>query len=163
MHYSNMDMEDFEKRLENIPKPGGEVKPPVDMKLALVNAQRSATLGIWFVAVPCYFLFCVFMKYYFHVNLGLFDTMVDMMADLDKNPVMKWFSPILLVGLPLVGVALNGVAVCHFSLIPSEKILQVSIKLRWLNIVVLLLSLGLVCIFIGYVIIENIHHKTMAL
>ena len=154
-------MEDFEKKLEKMAKPPGSVKPPVEIKLAIVNAQRSATLGIWFIAVPCYFLFCVFMKYYFHVNLGLFDTMVEMMSEMDKNPNMKWLSPILLVGLPLIGVALNGLAICHFSLKPDEKFFQISIKLRWLNILVLALSLGLVCIFIGYAIIENIHHKTI--
>ena len=156
-------MEDFEKRLENMAKPAGSVQPPKEIKLAIVNAQSSATLGIWFVAVPCYFLFCVFMKYYFHINLGLFDTMVEMMSDLDKNPTMKWLSPILLMGLPLVGVALNGLSICHFSFQPDEKIFQISIKLRWLNIIVLLLSLGLICIFIGYVVIENIHHKTIQL
>jgi hypothetical protein len=85
------------------------------------------------------------------------------MSDMDKNPTMKWLSPILLVGLPLVGVALNGLAICHFSLKPDENIFQISIKLRWLNIVVLLVSLGLVCIFLGYIIIENIHHKTIQL
>ena len=153
-------MEGFEKKLDRMTIPSGSVKPPLEIKLAIVNAQRSAVLGIWFVAVPCYFLFCVFMKYYFHINLGLFDTMVEMMSDLDKNPIMKWLSPILLVGLPLLGITINGLALCHFSYKPEEEIFLISVKLRWLNIAVLLLSLALICIFMGYVVVESIHHNT---
>jgi hypothetical protein len=161
MHYN--DMEDFEKKLESMTKPAGLVQPPREVKMAIISAKRSATMGIWFTAIPCYFLFCVFMKYYFHINLGLFDAMTGLMLDLEKNQAMKWLSPIMLIGLPLVGVALNCLSICHFSLQPEEKLIQISIKLRWLNILVLVLSLGLVFLFVGYMIIENVHHKTIQL
>ena len=149
----------FEKKMKNLAKPGvDDVKPPAEIKLAIVNAQRSAAIGIWFIVIPCYFLFCVFMKYYFHINLGLFDAMIELMSDLDKNPMMKFLSPVLIVGLPLVGVVLNALAITHFSFVPATKILQISIKLRWLNLVVLVASLVLVSIFMLYVIVENLHH-----
>ncbi|MBI1768912.1 MAG: hypothetical protein HY015_09610 [Bacteroidetes bacterium] len=157
-----MSVEDFEKKLENMGKP--EVKsvpPPMEIKLAIVNSQRSAALGIWFIVVPCYFLFCVFMKYYFHFNLGLFDTFIELMASLDKTPGMKFISPILLVGLPLAGIVLNVLAICHFSFDSTDKTLKISIKLRWLNIAILILSLALVGIFMGYAFVENIHHQNL--
>jgi hypothetical protein len=154
-----MNPEDFEKKMENLKMPGTEaLRSPMETKLAIVGAQRSAAMGIWFIAIPCYFLFCVFMKYYFHINLGIFDTMVEMMSDLDKNPTMRFLSPILMVGLPLVGIVLNALAITHFAYLPSSRVLQVSIKVRWVNLAILLLSLGLVAIFVLYAIVENLHH-----
>jgi hypothetical protein len=151
---------DFEKKMENLVTPRAEdVKPPVEIKLTVVNASRSAAIGIWFIAIPGYFLFCVFMKYYFHVNLGIFDTMVELMSDLDKHPLMKFLSPILLVGLPVTGIILNALAITHFSFDRISGILHISIKLRWINLAVLVVSLGLVAVFMLYVIVENIHHS----
>lgn len=157
---ANMNADEFEKHMENLQKPGADsVKPSIDIKLAVVNPQRSAAIGVWFIAVPCYFLFCIFMKYYFHFNIGIFDIIVEMMSDLDKNPNMWFLSPLLIVVLPLVGVVLNALAITHFSYAPVSRILQISIKLRWMNVLVLLVSLSLVSIFILYAIIENIHHS----
>jgi lantibiotic transport system permease protein len=154
-----MNPEHFEKKMENLTLPKADgVNPPVEIKLTIVNAQRSAALGIWFIAIPCYLLFCVFMKYYFHINLGLFDAMIGLMSDLDKNPVMKFLTPVLVVGLPLAGVVLNALAITHFSYTASTKTVQISIKLRWINLAVLVISLVLVSLFILYVIVENIHH-----
>lgn len=151
--------EDFEKKLSDLKKPSvEEIKPPREIKLAVVNAQRSAAIGAWFVAVPCYFLFCVVMKYYFHLHIGLFNTMIEMMSQLDKSPAMRVLSPILLVGLPVTGVVLNALAIMHFSFVPATRSLLITIKLRWINLVVMSVSLCLVAIFLLYAIVENIHH-----
>ncbi len=153
-------MEDFEKKLEDMAKPTGAVKPPVEIKLAIINAQRSAVLGIWFIIVPCYFLLCVFMYYYFHVEFGIFGSMFEMLLMLDKDPYMWILGPILLIGLPLISIILNALAITHFSFDRNEKILAISIKFRWMNIILLLISFAIVCAFIGYAFVENIQYKT---
>jgi hypothetical protein len=51
-----MSPKDFENKMKELKTPRTEgVKPPEGMKLAIVNAQRSATAGASFV--PCLFYF----------------------------------------------------------------------------------------------------------
>src|SRR5689334_13069790 len=155
-----MEKDEFEKKMEGLKTPGVEnISHYRELKLMLVSAKKSAAIGFWFILIPVYFLFCVFMKYYFHVNLHIFDVMVDLMTELDKTPGMKYFSPLLLVGLPLIGIVLNALAILHFKYEKSWKEVQVTIKLRWFNILIIAISAFLVCTFIMYVFIENIHHS----
>ena len=141
-------------------KPAGAIKAPIEIKLAIVNAQRSAVLGLWFILVPCYFLFCVFMFYYFHLEYGVFGSIFELFSILDKDPNMWLLGPILLIGLPLVAILLNALAITHFSFDRSQQTLGITLKLRWFNLAILLLSIAIVGVFITYAIVENIHHQS---
>lgn len=152
-----MENDDIRKKLESVTPP--EFSATVHehhLKLALVSAERSAALGVWLVAVPAFFLACVFMKYYFHVNLHLIDVFEEMVSDLDKTPFL---TPILLVAAPLVGFVLNILAVLFVSFDTKQREVVLRIKLRWLNLLLALVSIGIVSIFILYAFIENIHHN----
>lgn len=80
------------------------------------------------------------------------------MASLDKDPLWKWVSPMLLVGFPLIGVALNFLAITHIQFDGAKKELIATFKLRWLNIFLLLLSLLIVAVFFLYILTENLTH-----
>ena len=129
-----------------------------ELKMTLLGAKRTAAIGVWLIVTPAFLIFCIFMKYYFGVNMHLFDVVVEMFLDLGRDPFMEWFSPILLL-LPLVGVVLNALAITHFGLDSRRKELLITIKLRWWNILLIVVSAAIVGLFVGYVFIENIHHK----
>jgi lantibiotic transport system permease protein len=150
-------MKDFEKQLENMAKPLGAVESPNEIKLAIVNAQRSATLGIWFIIVPCYFLFCAFLFYFFHLDHGFFGSIFVLLSMLENKA--QWMAPIVLVGLPLISFVLNALAISHFSVDRADGMIYVNIRLRWLNIVILLVRIAIVSLFIAYAFILNIHVK----
>jgi hypothetical protein len=151
-------MKDFEQKLENMTKPTGLIKPPLEIKLAIVNAQRSAVLGIWFIIAPCYFLLCAFIFYFFHLNYGVFGSIFVLLSKFESNIV--WLvEPIILVGLPLVSIILNSLAITHFSFDRSERMIRLNIKLRWFNLTILLLSILIVSLFIAYAFVLNIHVK----
>ena len=157
-----MEKDEFEKKMESLETPGvDQINHYKELKLMMLSAKKSAAIGFWFLAVPCYFLFCVFMKYYFHVNLHLFDVFIEMMSDLDKAPGMKFLSPLLLVGLPLVAIVLNGLAIVHFSYEKSWKEINLTIRLKWKNILIILICVVLVGTFLLYAIIENVHHAAV--
>ena len=151
-------MEDFETKLENMTKPDREVKPPIEVKLAIVNAQRSAVLGVWFTLIPCYFLFCAVMFYFFHLDYGVFGSIFALFSMLEKN-TMWLVGPVILVGLPLISIILNALAITHFSFDRANRMLRLNIKLRWFNIINLLLSIAIVRLFIGYAFALNIQVK----
>jgi hypothetical protein len=151
-------MEDFEKKLENLTKPDGDVKPPLEIKLAIVNAQRSAVLGVWFTVIPCYFLFCAFMFYFFHLDYGVLGSIFVLFSMLEKNS-MWLVGPVILVALPLISIIFNALAITHFSFDRADRMLRLNIKLRWFNIVILLLSLAIVSLFVAYAFALNIQVK----
>lgn len=150
-----MNEEDFEKKMEGLKAPQVNPAPPLELKLAILNADRSAAIGIWFIIVPYFFLACIAMKYFFHFNLGFLDIFEDAMSSLDKNPGTWWISPVLLVGLPITGIIMNALAITHFRWEKSTQLITVSVKLRWYNLVILFFSLAVVAVFILYLIVEN--------
>ena len=155
-----MENENFKKRLESLGIPETDnVTAPDKLKITLFSAKKTAALGVWLIAIPAYFLFCVFMKYYFHYDLHLFDIVIEMIASLDKKPGFHFLSPLLLVGLPLICVVLNLLAIIHFNYDELKKELLVSIKIKWLNIFLIFISLAMAAVFLLYAIIENANHS----
>ena len=90
------DQEEFLKRMENLKVPDVNPSQHQDMvKMAIMNAGRSAALGLWLVIVPCYFLLCVFM-------VGVRQRSAWLMSNAVKT------------GVPVVGVIMLLVAVLKF-------------------------------------------------
>lgn len=155
-----MENDSFEKKLKEISIPDtGKINPPAELKMTLLSAKKTTAIGIWLIAIPVYFLFCVFMKYYLHINLHVFDIIIDTMASIDRQSGFHYLSPLLLVGLPLLNVLLNSLAITHFNYIKINKELSISIKIKWKNIFLITISLAIAGIFLLYAIFENAHHN----
>lgn len=146
---------DIEKKLESMNLPDPDIKTNEPVKIMLLQAKKSAAVGVWLVAVPLFFLFCITMKYFFMIHLHFADVFEEVVSSLDKSVGTKWISPLLFVGFPLIGILLNLLAIMHFEFNKIKKYLVVTIKIKWFNIFILLLSGGVVCIFFLYVITEN--------
>ena len=156
--------DEFLKKMENLNVP--EVNPtghPQMVKMAIMNAERSAALGVWLVAVPCYCLACVFMYYFFNrQGVSWFGAMFKLAEGLDKTPGIDFMAPIVLVVLPIVCIIINALAITHVryekhaSGKAGAKEFEISIKLKTWNIVLILVSMAIVFTFIAYVMAENI-------
>ena len=154
-----MNPEEFEKKMSEMKTPGADsIKQPLEIKLAILNAQHSAALGVWFIVVPCFFIACVFMKYMIHVRLGLLDTFEEMISTLDKNPRTWWIQPVLLVGLPIVSIVINTLSITHFKWDSHTRSFLITLKVRWVNIIILVISAGIVSLFLFYLVTENFQH-----
>lgn len=162
-----MDEQDkFLKQMENLQVP--VIEPPTHqkkVKMAIMNAERSATLGVWLIIVPCYFLLCVCMYYCFHVHMSWLQAMFNMMLNTQNNVWLRILSPILFIALPTVSVIINALAVIHVGARPIDankskvKEYSITIKIKIWNIVLLLLSLAIAFTFIAYIITLNITVK----
>lgn len=170
MNYNSNEMneqDEFLKQMENLQVPG--IDPPSHqktVKMAIMNAERSAALGVWLIIVPCYFLFCVFMYYYSHMQSSWFGAMLKLMTGLlaDK-PYMDFLAPVILVVLPIICIIINALAIIHVNtrqLSPDKQKVRefsITIKVKLWNIVLILLSLAVVFTFIAFVMTENISIK----
>ncbi len=155
-----MNENEFEKQMENLKTPQADTSTHQQiLKITLLNAKKSSRLAIVFIIIPCLFLFGVFVKYLLGIDFKIFSSLEDEMAALDKISYLRWLSPLLLVGLPLTGIVINLLAITHFYWDKMKKELIITIKYRLINIILLLISIGIVCIFILYAIVENAGHR----
>jgi hypothetical protein len=153
----------FLQQMENLKVP--DVNPSQHqntVKMAIMNAERSAALGVWLVAVPCYFLLCVFMFYFFHLRMGWFAAMFTLMSGLAKTPFIDFLGPIVLFFLPIICIIINLLSILHVQVQQIDpnrrkvKELRITLKIKRWNILLILLSLAIVFVFISYVMTESI-------
>ena len=151
-----MEENDFLKRMENLKKPDVQAEASRrQIKLALMSAKKSAAWGVWLLIVPVFFLTCVVVKELFHWKIGIADRFIEWMAGLGKETVTEWVSPVLFVLLPALCVVANLLAIMHFVYDKATKELIVTIKLKWLNLLLALLGLAILGIVLLYGISEN--------
>jgi len=157
-----MNENEFEKQMENLKTPQADTSTHQQiLKITLLNAKKSSRLAIVFIIIPCLFLFGVFVKYLLGIDFKIFSSLEDEMAALDKISYLRWLSPLLLAGLPLAGIVINLLAISHFYWDKMKKELIITIKYRLINIILLLISIAIVCIFILYAIAENAGHRVI--
>ena len=154
-----MEEDEFINKMDNLEKPGFSSKQPDKrLKLAIINSKKSASIGVWFLVAPCYFLLMIFMKYYFNINLHIIDIFEDFIASMDKSPITKFISPLFFVVLPITGIVINLLSIIYFEYDKERKQINISVKLKSLNILLIILSTVVVSIFALYLVTENIHH-----
>jgi uncharacterized membrane protein YwaF len=150
-----MDEEKLIKKLEGIQRPDlSSATHQRQLKLVLVSAQRSSWIGILLVALPCLFLFGVILKYGFGVGSHLFSALEEKMADIDRS-FFRFVPPLLLVGGPLIALALNLLAILHFRVEPSRRELQVTVKLKIINLLIIGICLFILGTIFMYLVAEN--------
>lgn len=160
------DKEEFLKQMENLKVP--QINPAEhqkSVKMAIMNAERSAVLGVWLIVVPCYFLLCVYIYYLFHLRGSWFGAMFTLMANFGKAPYLDLLGPVLLFVLPLVCIVINTLAIIHVQVLrpwpdkPKAKEVSFTIKIKLWNILLILVSVIIVFVFLNYVMTENISIK----
>ncbi len=153
-----MENDDFIKKLEHLDKPNvGETQHRDAIKLTVLGAKKSAALGVWLVAVPAFFLFCIFMKYMIFKSKGTsIDVFEEMLSTWDKNPTSWFIAPMAFIGFPLLALVLNILAVTHYSFDKNRKELSVQFKFTWYNWLILLTALAIIGVFASYLISDFI-------
>ena len=143
------------KDLEQMGVPDPSIGPNAPLKIALTSAKKSAAIGVWLVAVPIFFLCAIVMKYFFHVNLHLIDVFEEMMAHLDKDSSTKWITPVFFVLLPLAGIVLNVLAIAHVEYRRTLRQFIITVKLKYVNMLICLVSLAVVGIVLLHAIMDR--------
>jgi len=159
------DKEEFLKQMENLQVPDIDpAKHSKMVKMAIMNSERSAVLGVWLVIVPCYFLLCVCMYYCSHprMHTSWFTSMYTLINNLDEASYINFLAPIVLLVLPIVAIVINALAITHVGhqkIGPGNgdvKEFNITIKVKPRNLVLIVISLVIIGIFMTYVLTENI-------
>lgn len=157
------DKNEFLKEMDNLQVPAADPSAHHQngVKMAIMNANRSAALGAWLIAVPCYFLFCVFVYYYSHGHSNWFEAMFSTAVAMDSSPWIDFLAPIVLIILPIVCMVINVLAITHVQYqqvgeAHKYKEFSFTIRIRWWNVLLIAFSIAIITAFIAFAMTENI-------
>ncbi len=157
-----MDEKEFMSQMENLKKPEIQVSASQrQIRLALLSTKKTAWWGVWILMIPIFFFCCVAIKYLFGWNWGVSNNFIEWMAKLDQQKSTGWITPALFVLLPGISAIINLLAIMHFTYDKLVNQLIVTIKLRWLNIILALVSIAVIAFVLFYAITENAHHRAI--
>ena len=144
----------LEHQLENIDVP--EVTPlyhQQQLKLTILNAKKSATISLWLLIVPFVVLFGGFMQSAFHIMLPPWSWLVK------YSPLMPlWlrlgiFVSVVII-IPLIAVFINVLGVLWFKYDKAEHVLQIAVRMRRTNVIIITIAAILALLFIGHTITQ---------
>ena len=152
-----MENEEFSQKLQKMHRPQIETAiHQLQLKITLLNAKRSAGIGIILVIIPCLFLLAVLLKHFLHINLPSFSAVEEWMVDKNHNVFIKMLIPLLLIGAPFIALIFNLLAILHFNFEKKVKELIITVKLKWINIILSLICLLILFCFFLYAVGENL-------
>ena len=150
-----MDEKELIKKLEGVERPElSSAAQQRQLKLFLVSAKRSSWIGILLIAAPCLFLFGVILKYWFRFSIPTLNWFEEEMVRIDHS-FFRFVPPLILVAGPLVALALNLLAIMHFHFDRARRELQVTVKIRILNLLIAAVCFIILAIIFMYVVGEN--------
>jgi hypothetical protein len=140
---------DFENMLNRIQTPEPEkIMQHHELKIPLLSYRKSSKAGLWLLLVPLVAAITTFLKMELGVKSGYLDLIRKFFSAIDNNLVLTYFIPIIFIGLPLIAMIINVLAICHFQQNKKVKELIITIKYRPLNIAIFLISFALLVFFL---------------
>src|SRR5688572_29375759 len=155
-----MEEKDFLYKMENLKKP--EINADASrrqIRLAIMNSKKSAAWGIWLLLIPLLFFKSFIIKEIFNWDLGIFNTISEWMSALDK--AAPWSSPIIFILLPGIAALVNMLAIMHFVYDRTTREFIVSIKMKWLNIFLVMISAFILSVIAVFVVVDNVAERTI--
>jgi len=153
---------DIEKIMENLKPPTIDVNQHQrEFRITLLNTKKSAIAGAILLILPFLFLSGVILKHYLHIDLWLLTSVYEWIGDLDRqygdNSIINWIIRILLLFGPLIAIGVNLLSITHIRYEKAVKEIVLSFKLRWQNILIMLICTIIFSIFFLYIILENLN------
>ena len=147
-------MDDLEKKLENLSTPQiSNITHQRQLKLSILNARKSGQVGIFMLAIPFSILFSALLETLFKVALPPWSWLKM------YNPTFPvWLRVsifvIIVIVLPLTALIINILSVVWFQYDRTQKVLQISIKFKTINTIIIVVSGLLAFLFIGHTIAD---------
>ncbi len=156
----NNEKDKTEELMENLQQPVVDVSAHRrEFRLTLLNTKRSAVFGIALLILPLLFLSGVVLKHYLHIDFGIFTSVYVWIGQADKKfgdkSVINWIVRGLLLFGPLVAIGINLLSIIHIRYERAQKEILMSIKLKWLNWLIIIFCSLIFFIFFMYLIVEN--------
>ena len=130
------------------------------IRLTLLNTKKTAIWGIILIFLPLLFLIAALLNQYLHISF-LFKIFEFFYRSDARLHFWNVFSPIIFFTGLIAAFILNTLAIFHFSVKNDKKelLINVSIKKKTVNIIIIFVCLFLLIVFIAYGLFENFLYK----
>lgn len=147
---------DLIHKLENLNPPEMESNSYANrFRAYLLNTRRSAILGLLLLVLPFFFILSNIIEYILKFNPGIIRKVVDLFVYFDQYPGLWFLGPLLLLGGPFIAVLLNLLSILHVHYEKKSEEVIFSVKLKWLNLIIIFVCVIIVGTFFLYLIVEN--------
>jgi hypothetical protein len=146
--------------MENLEPPTVEVNQhQKEFRLTLLNTKKSAIAGAILLILPLLFLSGVILKHYLQIDFGILTSVYEWIGKIDQqygdSSILNWVIRALLTLGPLAAIGINLLAVIHFRIEKSQKEIILSIKMKWLNWLIILVCSTIFAVFFLNLVVEN--------
>ncbi len=147
-----MNNDDLENKLENINAPKmPSMQHQWQLKLAILNAKRSASVGLWLMLIPILVLTGAFMKTVLHVSLPPWSWLVKYSPQWPLWIRVMVFVTVVIV-FPVIAVLLNLLSIIWLQYDKTQQVLNISVRMRRINIIIIIVAGLLAFLFLGHLI-----------
>ena len=147
--------DDLEKELENLRKPQlPELQHQGQLKLSILSAKISARASLWLLLIP----FLIFISRVFQEILNVSippDSWLEIYSK--QSPVwlrITVFITIVIV-IPLIAVILNLLSIIWIQYDRKQKVLNISIRIRTINLIIIIVAGLVALLFIAVTITDG--------
>ncbi|MEQ8927752.1 MAG: hypothetical protein RLO81_18185 [Fulvivirga sp.] len=155
-----MNEQEFEKSLNDLKNVNANLKTHQKyLMYPILKARSTSWIGFILICVPVLFLLGVVLKEYLDIEFapftGLYWLITEKLPDSDSS-IISWLVRSLLLLGPFIVLLINLLAITTIFYDKDTNQIYCSIELKWLNLILILLSILIILTFIGYLIFENI-------
>lgn len=144
-----MKKENIDDMLNNIDLPKAEnIEHQQEFKIPLLSYKKSSRAGLWLLVLPAVVAITYTLKYELGIVSSFLDLIRSFFTSIDKNQFLTFLIPVIFVGLPLIAMTINFLAICHFTSIKEKKELLITVKNRPVNIAVFLIAFAILVFFL---------------
>ena len=112
----------FENKMENLNTPNADfVKHQEVLKIGMMNARKSARIGIIFILIPILIVVLVYLKMKLLVHWDFFSKFQQFVSNQNQSSFLSWLSHIILLGFPILAIFINLLAITHFYIDKKKK------------------------------------------
>lgn len=128
------------------------------LKITLLNSRKSAHLGVLLLLLPFLFFFGNVAKYNLGIDLDFINLFLGWIISLDTVPVVNWLIRFTLLGGPILAILFNLFAIMHMYSNHETHEFIITLKLKWVNIAIIILCGLILLLFFTYLVVENMNH-----
>jgi hypothetical protein len=147
----------FESSMENLSTPNTDfVKHQEILKIGMISAKKSARIGIIFILIPMVLIILAYLKIKLLIHFDFFTKFQQFVSNQNQSSALGWILHLILIGLPVLAIIINLLAITHFYVDKLNKELIITIRYRLKNLMVLLISAVVLVMVFMYVMLLSI-------
>ncbi|NAY93119.1 hypothetical protein GTQ34_14480 [Muricauda sp. JGD-17] len=148
-------MSDFERKLKEIEVPSVDVsKHQQEFRMVLLNTKKTAITGGLLICLPFLFLVGLMFNNYTQIDIKMLTFVYDWIVEHDNRfgdtSILNWIIRMVFLLGPILAIIFNLLGIVHVRYENSKKEIILSIRVKWLNIFIILVCFVLLFLMLSY-------------